>query len=283
MSPTSSARAPLDTEVAIETPEHIVFRHRIAGPARRAVAHLIDLLICWGAVFFLAVIVAIGTIGSGDFTGGYGIGFFMIVLFAAQWLYFVVLEAWKGTTPGKRSMGLRVVTTEGRPIGFVAAALRNVVRAADALPAAYLVGVASMAITRKFQRLGDLVAGTMVVSVERASTRHALRSSFGAMRPRPEEVAALPDLVVLDADERDALELFARRRGTLGEARERELAEIVAAPIFARLDVRFADPVRGLALLYERALESGRAEAPVSSRASRGGARMDGKGASGWR
>jgi hypothetical protein len=200
----------------------------------------------------------------------------LLLLFAAQWLYFFVLEAWRVTTPGKRALGLRVVTTEGRPIGFVASALRNVVRAADVLPAGYLVGVVSITATRKFQRLGDLVAGTMVVVVERAaSTRHALRTSSFGPRPRPDELAALPDLVVLDADERDALELFARRRGTLGEARERELAEIVAARLFARLDVRFTDPVRGLTLLYERAIESGRAEAPVSSRAQRG--------ASGWR
>jgi uncharacterized RDD family membrane protein YckC len=275
LGPTSPARAPLDTEVEIETPEHIVFRHRIAGPARRAVAHVIDLVICYGVVVGIAFVVAIGSFGSGDFTGGFGVGLLLLMLFAAQWLYFVVLEAWKGTTPGKRSMGLRVVTTEGRPIGFVAAALRNVVRAADVLPSVYLVGLVSMTITRRFQRLGDLVAGTMVVVVERtAGTRHAIRPTFGA-RPRPDELAALPDLVVLDADERDALELFARRRGTLGEARERELAEIIAGPLFARLDVRFVDPVRGLTLLYERALESGRAEAPVSSRAQRG--------ASGWR
>lgn len=259
---------PLDTEVEIETPEHIVFRHRVAGPARRAMAHLIDLLICYGLLFCVALVVlaAIGGGGASEASGKLGIGILLLLFFAAQWLYFVVFEALRGTTPGKKALGLRVITTEGRPIGFSAAALRNVVRAADALPGAYVVGLISMSISRRFQRLGDLVAGTMVVVVERARSPH-YAAARGSPRAAPRELAMLPDLVVLDADERDALELFERRRGTLGEARERELAEIVAAPLFARFDVRFDDPARGLTLLYERALEAGRAEAPISSRA----------------
>ena len=58
---------PLDTDVAIETPEHIVFRHRVAGPARRALAHLLDLLICYGIVFVIAIVVILAIAGAAGF------------------------------------------------------------------------------------------------------------------------------------------------------------------------------------------------------------------------
>src|SRR5579883_2030159 len=125
----------LDTDVAIETPEHIVFRHRVAGPARRFFAYLIDVLICFGALFALLIVVGLASVGAGGIGGemdsalGVGVGLWLIVLFAAQWVYFALLEGLWGTTPGKRALGLRVVTTQGRPIDFRAAALRNILRA----------------------------------------------------------------------------------------------------------------------------------------------------------
>jgi drug/metabolite transporter (DMT)-like permease len=73
-------------------------------------------------------------------------GFFLVLLFAIQWVYFVVWDALRGRSPGKAAFGLRVVTTSGRPIGWRAAALRNLLRAADALPTAYIVGVTAMAL-----------------------------------------------------------------------------------------------------------------------------------------
>ena len=263
---------PIDTDVAIETPEHIVFRHRIAGPARRMAAHIIDLGLCYSAVvavgFLLVVIFAGAAAGSDavESTMKMGVGLVLLIVFAVQWVYFVVLEALRGTTPGKSAMGLRVVTTSGRPIGFTAAALRNVLRAADALPAFYAVGVASMALSRRFQRLGDLVAGTMVIIPDHARVASPLLLWPPA---RPEELATLPETVTLDADERAAIELFLRRSKALGPAREQELARMVVDPLSARFGFRVADPARTLALLYDRAANAGRGESPPSSRIPR--------------
>jgi uncharacterized RDD family membrane protein YckC len=271
----------LDTDVAIETPEHIVFRHRVAGPCRRFLAFLLDVIVCYSVLAVSAVLVLLVAMGGGAVTGaaesllGAGAGLLMILLFAAQWLYFAVLEGWRGRTPGKAALGLRVVTATGRPIGFRAAALRNVLRAADALPLQYLAGLlsiaglASMAATRRFQRLGDLVAGTMVVVTERAGVAAPL-----VLWPpvQPYETAQLPDAVHLDADERHAIEMFLRRRQRLGAAREFELAGMIAPLLAARAGFRpgdprsAADPSRILALLYDRAANAGRSEAPPSSR-----------------
>jgi len=271
--------APLDTDVAIETPEHIVFRHRVAGPARRGLAHAIDIVVCYFCVFVVGVVVLLAA-GASDLverahqsysaTASAGFGLVLLLLFAVQWVYFVVWEAWKGTSLGKMALGLRVVTTTGRPIGFGGAALRNILRAADALPVAYLVGVVSMLVTSRFQRLGDLTADTMVVMVERARVAAPLHLWPPA---EPFELAAIPERVTLDADERTAIELFLRRRGTLGPSREEELASIMVEPLARRHGLttaqagqRVPGSSRLLALLYERAANAGRGEAPPSSR-----------------
>jgi len=265
--------APLDTDVAIETPEHIVFHYRLAGPARRAVAYLIDIVVCYGIVLVLAVIVTVSFMGdrsAGDLGSAAkaGSGVVLLALFAAQWVYFVVFEATTGRSLGKRVVGLRVVSNDGRPIGWRAAALRNLLRAADALPTGYLVGLASMAMSSRFQRLGDLVAGTMVVVPESAHVATPIELNPPA---KPKELATLPDDVALDADEREAIELFLRRRLTLGRAREHELACMIAGPIGERLGFVHPDPSRLLAIVYDRAVNAGRDEAPPSSWRARGG------------
>ena len=259
--------APLDTDVAIETPEHIVFHYRVAGPARRALAYVLDLVVCYGIVFLIGLVVLLAFVGdrSADnlsSSGKAGSGVVLLALFAAQWIYFVVLEARTGRSVGKRVLGLRVVTTSGRPIGWRAAALRNLLRAADALPTGYLVGLVSMAITSRFQRLGDLVAGTMVVVPESARVAAPIELTPPA---KPKELATLPDHLALDAEEREAIEIFLRRRLALGRAREHELATMVAGAIGKRLGFQHPDPARLLAIVYDRAVNLGRSEAPPSS------------------
>lgn len=264
---TSARSRPLDTEVAIETPEHIVFRYRLAGPARRGLACVIDLIICYGVVVALALVVVLafyGDMQAGEISSAAkaGSGVVLLALFAAQWIYFVVFEATRGQTLGKRITGLRVLSSNGRPIGWRAAALRNLLRAADALPTGYLVGLVSMSMSARFQRLGDLAAGTIVVVPGTAGAASPIELSPAA---HPKELATLPDDVSLDADEREAIEMFLRRRYTLGRAREHELAEMIAGPIGDRLGFRHKDPARLLAIVYDRAVNAGRGDAPPST------------------
>jgi uncharacterized RDD family membrane protein YckC len=268
------ASAPLDTEVAIETPEHIVFRHRVAGPARRLFAYVLDLAVCYGAFAVLALLVMLAVSGvasaahAAEDAAGAGFGILLVVLFALQWVYFAALEAWKGVTPGKAAFGMRVLTVTGRPVTFREAVLRNVLRAADAMPLTYTVGLvsvaglASMAATRRFQRLGDLVAGTVVVVPVRAKKGAPLVLSPPLTA---DERAMVRGAVRLDADEREAIELFLRRRPELGPARQRELAAMIAPALCARFGLSSADPSRALAVLYECAASEGRPEGPPSS------------------
>jgi hypothetical protein len=159
-----------------------------------------------------------------------------------------------GRSFGKRALRLRVVRQDGRPLGFGDSLLRNLLRAADFLPMGYAIGLLVMGRDPMFRRLGDMVAGTIVVSEQAPRAARPVRM---ASPPTAKELSRLPDRPELSAAELEAIELFLRREGQLSPMREDELAEIVA-PIFARrMQVRYRSAARLLALLHHRATERG--------------------------
>jgi uncharacterized RDD family membrane protein YckC len=134
----SAAVIQLDTIREFPTPEHIAFRFRLAGPTARSLAWLIDLgirgavLLGVGLVLWMAGLLI-------------GIGVWLLLWFVLDWLSGALCEwLWRGQTPGKRALGIRVVGVDGLPAGFSACMLRNILRAADWLPAGFAVGLASM-------------------------------------------------------------------------------------------------------------------------------------------
>src|SRR3569623_423096 len=153
---------PLDNTADVETPERIRFRYQVAGPVRRALAYGLDMAIRLMILFGAAA----RTTGVGDMRASQGL--WLVLLFVLDWGYGVLFESlWNGKTPGKRALGLRVVQDGGYQVGFIDALLRNLLRAADFLPLGYVLGLLSMASDRTAKRIGDRVAGTMVV-IERA-------------------------------------------------------------------------------------------------------------------
>ena len=94
----------------------------------------------------------------------WGVGIFLLIVFLLFWGYFALFEAFgNGRTLGKRVAKIRVIHQSGRGINFVEALARNLVRFIDYLPGFYGVGVVAMFMSRRSQRLGDMVAGTLVV------------------------------------------------------------------------------------------------------------------------
>jgi uncharacterized RDD family membrane protein YckC len=245
---------PIDTSAEVETPEHVRFHHQLAGPARRALAYLIDLLIRGLLLALLAMIDALAGLDAGDQVRGLSGGMLSLVFFVVEWGYFVFWETvWSGRSPGKRVLSLRVITDSGRPLHLLDSILRNLLRAGDLLPNAYALGLLVMGRDRRFRRLGDMVAGTMVVVEERRDVGDTLH-----IHPAPtaKELSSLPQRIPLSGDELEALELYLRRVPRLHSARAEELALIVA-PMFAkRLGVRYrGDARRFLEVLYHRARE----------------------------
>jgi len=238
----------LDNTTDVETPERIRFRHHVAGPARRGLAYLLDVVVR-GIVLALTGLLVMGTSAFATDNGKASAGLWLLMLFVLEWGWNVLFETfWRGQTPGKRMLRLRVVR-DGYPVGFIDSVLRNLLRAADFLPLGYLLGLLVMAGDRRFRRLGDRIAGTMVV-IESESA--ALAPVVLSPPATALELAALPHRPPLSPEEREAIELYLRRTN-LSNERRFELAELVAPALAKRVGVREGDPVRLLGLLHERA------------------------------
>ena len=244
---------PLDNTTEIETPEHVRFRYRVAGPVRRMLAYLIDLVIRGLVVLAIGLILAIA-LGDPDAVGGV----MLIVAFALEWGYYVFFETTgDGRSLGKRALSLRVVKEGGFPISFMDSVLRNLMRGADFLPFGYVIGLFVMAGDSRFRRLGDRVAGTLVVVEERARVAAPLTIT---PPPAAAELEGFPQRPPLSAAERETLELYLRRVD-LTAARREELAQMIAPALAQRIGVTVKDPVRFLALLHHRVAATARPRA----------------------
>jgi uncharacterized RDD family membrane protein YckC len=200
----------LDTLREVETPEGVALHLRCAGPVPRALAWSLDFLIRMAGV--LAITTVLGLLG------GAGVGIALVVMFLVYWGYPIVFEVWRdGQTPGKRTFGLKVVNDNGTPVTWVPSVVRNLMRTADMLPAMYFAGVFTSLVDAGGRRLGDLVAGTVVVYAERAPARPP---APGAAPQRP----PLP----LQLEEQRAIIAFAERAPQTTPERQQELAEVLA-------------------------------------------------------
>lgn len=88
-----------------------------------------------------------------------------LVFLAIIFLYFVLFEGLLGSTPGKRVLGLRVISVDGSPAGLMKALVRNVLRVVDSLPALGLVAAVLITSSPEKARFGDRVAETRVVHI----------------------------------------------------------------------------------------------------------------------
>ena len=146
----------------VETPEHVMLDLEIAGVGSRALAALLDLLIMVGSGIGVLIVLAIFA-GFGVTIGSIGGAILLFVGFLVWTGYFMLFEGLRqGQTPGKRIVGIRVVSDTGNAVSMGAAAARNLLRIADFMPPPYLIGGVLVALHPRGKRLGDMVAGTVV-------------------------------------------------------------------------------------------------------------------------
>jgi uncharacterized RDD family membrane protein YckC len=144
----------------IRTPEGVVFSFRLASPFIRLLAWFIDQAVIFAVWSIVSVLVALLQIMSADF----GRAFEIVAFFGLSIGYGIACEwYWRGQTLGKHLLHLRVVDERGLRLNFAQVMLRNLLRAIDSLPLAYLVGGIAALVNPRGQRLGDLAAGTIVV------------------------------------------------------------------------------------------------------------------------
>ncbi len=244
------AMEPIGDQLNIETPELVSIEMPIAGIGSRFVAIVVDYLI-WGVAFTVLAVLAALIIPAlhifGGLSASWAIGIFLFIIFLFQWGYFALFEAFgNGCTPGKRAMKIHVIHRSGRAISFVEALARNLVRFVDYLPSFYVVGVITMFLNRNHQRLGDMVAGTLVVrdrEIEsphwgelgsRTITTHTLAAAGPLPPPHLRVTLPATELAKLSTTDLEILESFFSRRLDMDLTTRAALAQRIASALRAK-------------------------------------------------
>jgi uncharacterized RDD family membrane protein YckC len=201
-------------QLRIDTPEQIALALPLAGIGSRFLALAIDTVI--QSVFYLiTAIIFIFTLPLGSSVFMFlpklvGPALAVFILFAIYWGYFAFFESiWSGQTPGKRYAGIRVIKESGRPINAFDAIGRNLMRAVDGLPGIYGVGLVCMMCNQQSRRLGDFVAGTVVVHEKPTED---VRPSWNISQ---QGASAAPGLTQVSPEELVLIETYLHRRWDL--------------------------------------------------------------------
>src|SRR5881296_2066143 len=242
----------MEERVSIVTPDHIELDFELAGIGSRLLALILDQLLA-GLLLVALVIVGLvtgigGSVATGSrWAGAWTAAMIVLVVFAVMWGYRILFEALHGgQTPGKKWTGIRVVRDDGLPVGWREAALRNLVVAADMLPPpACIVGGLMIVLSRRGKRLGDLLAGTMVVREDSGFEPRQRASRWGAAwivrveRGRSRRGMMLGD-VKIDTDQIQIIERFLTRRDSLPSLQRQTIAWRIARPFLSAMG---EDPV----------------------------------------
>lgn len=156
-----------NTYLNISTPENVAFGYEVAGLGSRFMAAVIDsvALVTLQIVAFVALGFFMNVFDFlSEANTNWIVAAFTMLFFVLLWGFYILFELlWNGQTPGKRYFNLRVIRTDGSPIGFIESLIRNLVRIIDFIPAMYGFGVILMFFNNRARRLGDLAANTLVV------------------------------------------------------------------------------------------------------------------------
>lgn len=217
----------LDDRLSIDTPEGVSIEVTLAGLGSRFGAALVDIVI--QGVLLLILLLALTMAGStlsGDlsvFLMGVGAVALAVIILG----YYIVFEALNGgRTPGKAVFGIRVASVDGAPVGLGAVSLRTLMRLVDFLPAAYAVGAIAIVTNSRNQRLGDMVANTVVIRDRMAASPQV---------PRIEGKTLGWDVSSLNDAEFGLVRRFAARRHDLASEARRRLASDLATRLRPRV------------------------------------------------
>jgi uncharacterized RDD family membrane protein YckC len=219
----------------VVTPEAVPLDLETANIGSRFLALTIDWLI-QGTTLFALILAVTALAGATDLQVGAGIAaaLFFLLSFSVLWGYPTLMETlWRGRSIGKAALGLRVVTIEGAPVRFRHAAIRATLGLVDFLLTSGAGAIIAVLLTRRSQRIGDLVAGTVVLR-ERTGLRAPVPVEFH-VPPGLEDYARTLDVARLTADDYTTTRALLLRAPTLAAAIRYDLAVRVADPISRRV------------------------------------------------
>jgi uncharacterized RDD family membrane protein YckC len=238
-------------KLTIDTPEQVHLEFSLAGIGSRFMATLLDSILQF--LLYIAVVAGAALIASaplGRLSERWIMALVIFAGFVITWGYYAIFESvWKGQTPGKRWAGIRVIKDSGRPITPFEAAARNLVRIIDYLPGFYGVGIVTMLLNDKHRRVGDYVAGTLVVH-ETSDRESALFFNTPA-----NSQFSIPQASKLTLQEAELIEVFLSRRLDIPPAIRQQNGQRIADMVCTRLgitpDVRPGDNENFLELLVK--------------------------------
>ena len=224
--------SPLDTVIRIVTPENIAFSYQLASFSQRAWAYSIDMMVL-GLIVMLVGCVLLFLVSYLFFPGGLALAILLVTGFFLYWFLGAFFETvWNGQTPGKRLLGIRVLSTEGQPINSFQAFIRNIMRFADLQPMMCGgIAFAVMLCNKRFQRFGDLLCGTMVIVDENTYGRHEL---VKFKHPDVYRVTEQLPPIALTSETLKALALYVHRRKAISPRRREHIATLLAVPLIER-------------------------------------------------
>ena len=216
-----------EDRLTVATPEGVELDLSLAGLGSRFIAVAADLLLK-AVIIGLGAIVLVAVGG-----GGVATAIFIVFAFLVFWLYDVLFEVLgAGRTPGKRWSSLRVVAEGGAPVGLRESLVRNLLRLVDGPVSVYLAGPIAILLTARNQRLGDLVAGTLVLRERRSGER--VRRGYLIPDDADLEAQAAYDVSSVSATDLSTVSAFLERRGTLEANARAALSEDLARRLRAK-------------------------------------------------
>ena len=219
---------------SIDTPEQVELDFRVAGIGSRALAVLLDHIL-QGIIITALVVAASFGLPALHLSSAWIAAVFVVIVFCAYWGYFTFFEMyWKGQTPGKKLLKIRVVKNSGRSITFYESLGRNLLRLVDSLPTFYAVGVITMFIDRLNRRLGDLVAGTIVVHERVQQETDGTFDNFSVVEPSD----ASYDVSRLSSEDLVMIERFLARRLDIDYSARLVIREKLATLVRSKLNLQ---------------------------------------------
>jgi len=244
----------VEQDLAILTPEKTIVTYRLAGLGSRMLAHVIDVVLV--IALMVALIMGFSFLAAAQLPGELITALAIFASFAVPLAYFVLQEwLWNGQTIGKRSTGCRVRMADGTPITFAAALGRNIMRPADMLPGTYLVGLIAVFTNPLSQRLGDLVANTVVCLERRPVQMYAVAPHKVGIHALESSVGELDQMTM---EEYLALRRFADRFPELPVTSQNRLITEVFVPIAERHGIRAIPNVHPIYIVEAMVMKYGR-------------------------
>ena len=245
--------------LSIQTPEQVGFQYTLGGLGTRATAFLLDTafrVLLTLSIFSVVTLLtqALPSVSPTDFMADLSGNWIMAIGILAYGVvdlgYFLLFEAmWSGQTPGKRLQKLRVIRINGRPIGWLESSIRNILRAVDILAGFYPLGLIVIFLSKHSQRIGDYVAGTVVIVERRRpvpTNRTRLRSSVKLLIPDIEL-----HISTLDTQQYQLLQSYLLRRQEMDRDHREQLAGDMARRLIEQWGLHLEETISHESFLEE--------------------------------